>query len=214
MFKTRMAIVACAAVCGLSLVPTSTAVAVTPGWMVNGKALSGSKAFATTAGVDETSTISGGSFSLKCTGAAIGSVGTEISSPSMAVTSIVFHNCSSTTTNCFLSSNDGEEIGTTQLLLEATLEGTLGVRATLKPKTGLIIATLKFEGENCSGSGVKSATGSVITSAPTDQDERTLQLASVNATASEGTLKSAGGAITVKGSALLKLATAEPWSYL
>ena len=194
---------------------STTASTVTPGWMVNGKMLEGSKALATTASVDGVMMLSGGGFSLKCTGAILKGVAPEIIPSSMgSATSLIFTTCVSTTAHCELSAADEAELGTVPLLSEVTLEGALGARGVFAPKTSTILITLKFEGESCSGSGVKAATGKVIASAPTDQDERTLQLHSINTTASESTLKFASGAATLTGSVLLKLATGEPWSYL
>ena len=115
--------------------------------------------------------------------------------------------------NCTLSDGD-KEIGTTPILSESTLEGALGVRSTFTPKTGSILATIKFEGESCSGSGVKAITGSLVTSSPTGQDEHVQEILSLNTTATAGTLKFSSGAATLSGSALLKLAGSEPWSYL
>lgn len=214
MSKAKVTMAAFVVVLGLSALASASASATTAGWMVNGKMLAGSQALASTAAVDETVTLAGGGFSLKCNGALFRVPAAEITAPNMgAAGSLVFTECISTTTNCVLSSGD-REIGTTPILSESTLEGALGVRATFTPKTGSILLTIKFEGENCSGSGIKSGTGSLITSSPTGQDEHAQELLSVNTTATEGTLKFASGAATLKGSALLKLTSSEPWSYL
>ena len=214
MSKAKVIMAAFAAVLALSALASASASAATVGWMVNGQLLTGSKALATTAAVDETATLSGGGFSLKCNGAILKGTTPEITSPSMgSAGSLLFTECISTTTNCILSSGD-KEIGTVPILSESTLEGASGVRSTFMPKTGSIFATIKFEGENCSGSGVKAVTGSAVTSSPTGQTESILQLLSVNTVASEGTLKFASGAAKLTGSALLKLASGEPWSYL
>ena len=214
MSKVKVVVGACVVACGLSWAASATSWRSRPAGWSTGKVLSGSKALATTAAVDETSRLVGGGFSLKCTGTILKGVAPEIISSSMgSATSLIFTTCASTTTNCELSPAD-KEISTVPLLSEVTLEGALGAKGTAVPKTGSIITTIKFEGEKCSGAGVKAITGSVISSAPTDQDERTLQLHSINTTASEGTLKFASGAATLTGSVLLKLASGEPWSYL
>ena len=212
MSRTRTILVALTATLAFSAVTSASASAAAPGWMVSGKNLEGSAALATTAATVKTYALSGGGFSIVCAGP-FHLDGPFFVPPNFIVWIHIWLNCISTTTNCKLSSADSS-IQTVPILSESTLEGTSGVRVTSSPKTGTLIATVKFEGETCSGAGVKAVTGKVISQLPAGQTEGIAHEFSVNTTATEGTLKFASGAATLSGSALIKLASGEPWSYL
>jgi hypothetical protein len=99
------------------------------------------------------------------------------------------------------------------ILTEATLDGTLAVKESIKPETGTEFVTISLEGELCALEGLQSVSGKASVLAPTGQDERTLQ--QYNAiNAAEGELKIGGKTALIKGSSLIKLASGESWSFL
>jgi hypothetical protein len=200
------------AVLALSMVASASASAATAGWMVGGTQLVGSAAVATTAAVDEVYKASAGGLEVECSGATLNNVKPEISAANKGTSaSIVFTGCKSLTKSCAISKS---EIATVPVTIEVTLEGALGVSSTFSPQSGTLINTFKFEGEACSVAGLKAVTGKATTSTPVGQDEHTLQLSSVNTSATSAELKLGASAASVSGSSLLKLASGLPWSFL
>jgi hypothetical protein len=210
--NARLLVTASIAVFALGIGASGSASATTTGWMVGGTKLAGSAALATTAAVDERYKISGGGVEIECTGTAVNGITPEIGeSIKGSVSSIIFTGCKTVTKNCTLAAT---EIATVPITVEATLEGALGAAAVFTPKSGTLIDTFKFNGESCGVSGLKSVTGKAIASFPVGQDEHTLQLSSVNKSATEATLKLGSSAATLSGSALIKLASGLTWSFL
>jgi hypothetical protein len=192
-------------------VMTASASAATAGWMVNGALLSGTQALATTAAVDKKGVINGGGLNIECEGSVLKGTNPEIISTNKGkAKALTFTVCKTTNANCTVPA----EIGTVPIEAEATLEGALGVQAVFKPQTGTTFATVKFSGELCAVAGIKAITGDANTSAPTGQDERTLQLLEINVTTAQNLLFIASNAASMTGSALLKLASGAPWSFL
>ncbi len=208
MSKIKLGIAAFAAVLAFSVVATSAASAATAGWMVKGTLLSGSKALATTAKITSGSSIlEGAGFRVVCKGQNLVGVGPVISSPAMGLaTSLEFTECAGEGT-CAI---EGTTIKTVPILAEATLEGTLAAKATFTPETKNTFTTIKFLGETCALLGIQPVTGSQQVSAPEGQDERTLQLIQ----AIGETLKVGSTPAKLLGSAQLKLASGETWSFL
>jgi hypothetical protein len=123
--------------------------------MVNGTALSGSKALAGTAAVDEIWNLKAAGVTVQCAGAVTNSVSAEIDSPTGgAVGKLEFKECSSNE-NCTVT----KTIGSLPLIIDTTLDGTLATTTTFLPKTKTTFTTFKFEGEKCALLGVQPVTG-------------------------------------------------------
>jgi hypothetical protein len=214
MSKAKMIITTLIAVMAFSALASGSASAATAGWMVGGKLLSGSAALATTAKVDEFGKLksSAANISLECTGSTLNGASPEIKSPSTgAASSLEFTGCKALTPNCTIGS---PAISTVPITVEATLEGTAAVIATFKPKTKAVFATFEFTGTNCAALGLDAVTGTARVLAPNGQTENTLQLINAIATEASEELKVASSPASLAGSALLKLASGEPWSFL
>ena len=189
----------------------SSASAVTVGCMVGGTLLQGLELLATTAKVDKNAKLTTGSVVIECTGETLNGVTPMLTAPnSGSAGSLEFTKCKPTEGKCTIES---EKIGTVPILAEATLEGALAVVAVFKPETGKVFTNLTFLGATCSLEGTQPVQGTQAVLAPFGQDENTLQL--INAiTLKEGELKVGAGTATLTGSALLKLETGKPWSFL
>jgi hypothetical protein len=214
MSRAKMITSTLIAVVALSALVSASASAATAGWMVNGTLLNGTRALATTAAVDENGILksSGADVEIECSGKVLNGLVPEIQSPNTGQTnSLEFTTCVALTPNCTLLSST---IGTVPISVEATLEGTLAVVATFKPKTKTTFATFVFEGSKCASAGLNGVTGTVKVLAPTGQDERTLQLINSLATEASAELKVASSPASLLGSILIKLASSEPWSFL
>lgn len=186
--------------------PTPTSAA---DWIVNGTTLTGTEALATTAAVDEASTLKFAGVTVVCEGTTLNAASPKIEATSKgSSSSLEFSHCKADSP-CTISS---ESIATNPVTLEATTEGTLAVVATFKPTTGTVFADLDFSGSECSLEGIWSITGQAKVLAPTGQDEHTIQL--VNSITTEGSreLRVEGVGASLSGSALLKLANSKPWS--
>jgi hypothetical protein len=94
---------------------------------------------------------------------------------------------------------------------EATLEGATAATLTFSAKTKTTLATIGYVGESCALSGVQPVTGKFVMLAPMAQVEATSHLAKATSASS---LKSGSSAAMLTVSALLKLASGEPWSFL
>jgi hypothetical protein len=211
--KVKTIVTTSIAMLALAALLSASASATTPGWMVNGTLLSGTKALAGTAKVDEKAILksSAANIEIECTGGTVAE-GAEVKAPSTGTAdSIELTGCVALAANCTLGSST---ISSVPVTLEATLEGTLAVVGTFKPKTKSILATFEFEGEKCANVGLDAATGTVKMLAPTGQDERTVQLNRAITTEASGELSVGSGAASLTGSMLIQATTGEPWSFL
>jgi hypothetical protein len=215
MFKAKMVSAAVIAALALTALASASASAATVGWMVGGTQLVGSAALATTAAVDETTKLSFAGVELECAGTTLDGLAPEIRATNKGYTAgLIFTQCKALTKNCSLLESANDEVRTVPVLAESTLEGTLGVATTFSPESGTLFATFRLTGEACSVSGLKGVAGKAITKMPAGQDEHTLQLMSVNTTATEAVLKVGSASAKLSGSVLLKLASGLPWSFL
>jgi hypothetical protein len=214
MSKAKISITTLAVVGALGALASASASAATAGWMVNGTLLSGTKALATTAKIDQDLVLksTAANIELECTGGALAEGTPEIKSPNAgAASSLQFTSCKALTPDCTLSSST---VGTVPVAFEATLESTAAVVGTFKPKTKTLLATFEFGGEKCVAEGINGVTGTAKVLAPNGQQEGTVELNRSIVTEASGELKVASSAAEVKGSALVKLASDEPWSFL
>jgi hypothetical protein len=189
----------------------SAATAATAGWMVNGSLLTGTKALTTTAATDEEFALQVGSlFTIECQDASIKPTLPEITAPNRLVLK------GYEMTQCSLANEEGachlggSKVVVGSLLAEATLDGTLGVRAVFKPETGSALFSWEIVGVECIADGKDSLGGQATMLAPSGQDERTLQLLKWATTTGEIKPEPTN----VKGSELLRLASGEAWSFL
>jgi len=211
MSKVRQVIMVCAGVLALSAMASASASAATAGWMVNGTMLTGSAALATTAAVDQEGVLKGGGVTVTCKGSTLNGVAPEIKVPNKgSAGDLEFTECSAASP-CEVTP---PTVKTQTVLVEATLEGVLAVVATFKPETGTIFATLKFSGSGCALSGTTPIKGQAKVLAPTGQDERTLQLINAITTEASGELLLGSSGASLTGSALLRLASGQSWSFL
>jgi hypothetical protein len=220
MSKVKVIISAFIAVLALGALVSSTASAATPGWLVNGTLLTGEQkaALATTAAVDQNGVLKFKEITIECKGSTLDGIDPLIEALNKnlgSAQSLQFLGCAAIAGNCTLV-GEPVTIGTLPVTTEPTLEGALGVATTFRPISGITFATLKFtEKSECAVSGEKlPVTGTAPATAPTGQDERTLQLLSVNVTSASGLLKVGSSAASLIGSALLKLASSLPWSFM
>jgi hypothetical protein len=194
----------------LNALVSASASAATAGWMVNGALLSGSKALATTAKTDESFKLTGAGLTITCSGSTVSSLAPEISSPSMGTFLLVFVECIAVPP-CFLIVTG---IRTVTILTETTLQGSQATVTTLKPKTGTTFSTFAVEGETCAAAGNVAVNGQAKILAPEGQIENTLQLQKAITTEASKELFIGKTAASLSGSALLKLASGERWSFL
>jgi hypothetical protein len=211
MSKVARLVVACAGVLALSVLASTSASAATAGWMVNGTILTGSAALATTGAVMQEGVLKGSGASIACRGTTAKSVAPEIKASNKgAAQALEFTECKAEEP-CKISSST---IKTLPITEEATLEGVLAVVGTIKPTTGTIFTTLKFEGTECGLSGVTPLKGQAKVLEPTGQDERTLQEGNAITTEASDELLIGSGAAAVSGIALLRLSINLSWSFL
>lgn len=205
--NTKQLLAVCITASVLGALAPASASAKTPGWMVDGTLLSGSKALATTAKTDEVGIIVAGGVTTQCSGEAHG-ISPQIESVNKgSAGGFVFTDCSSSTPSCTLSN---KTVTTEPVTIEATLEGSLAALATLAPKTGTLWARIEYVGEECALAGVQPVTGKEKIESPAGQREQTVQ----QGIAQSGEIFVGSSVASVKGSALLKLANPEPWSFL
>jgi hypothetical protein len=211
MSRMKLILSAFVAVLALSALASSAASAATAGWMVNGTLLSGSKALATTAKTDENAKLSGAGLVITCSGATLNGTTPEITSPNKgSAGKLEFTSCVATAP-CKLTTST---ITTLPVSSETTLEGALATTTIFKPKTGTTFSTFAVEGETCAAAGNIAINGQDKVLSPEGQDERTLQLIKSITTEATKELFIGKTASTLEGSALLKLSTGEPWSFL
>jgi hypothetical protein len=215
MSKIKMIVTTLIAVLAFSALASASASAATAGWMVGGTQLTTTAALATTAQVDEsgTLTVPSSKVTIECKGNTLNGLAPQIESAGTdnkgSASSLEFTGCKSTTSTCTIAS---EKIGTVPINAEATLEGTLGVKVIFTPKTTKVFTTIEYIGSECSLAGIKPVKGKATVKAPTGQDENTLQL--IEAATGAGELEVGSSEAQLKGSALLKLASGLPWSFL
>jgi hypothetical protein len=215
MSMTRRVVAALIAASVLSALASSVASAATAGWMVNGTLLSGAAALASTATTDEPYLLAWDDGNeIVCTGGTLNSVAPEIKSLHKGATSsLEFNECKAISEVCSLAGQP-TTIGTVPLLIEATQAATLDAIVGFKPKTNTTFLTFKYEGPECAMEGIQDFTGRIAMLGPTGQDESTLQLLKSITVGVSGELKMGSFGVSLKGSALLKLASGEPWSFL
>jgi hypothetical protein len=215
MSMTRQVVTTLIAASVLSALASSAASAATVGWMVNGTLLSGAAALASTATTDEPYRLAWDAGNeIACNGSTLNSVAAEIKSlQTGGMSSLEFNECKAISDVCRLAGQP-TTIGTVPLLLEATQEGALAAIIGFKPKTTTNFLTVKYEGPECAMEGILDFTGRIAMLGPTGQDESTLQLLESITTEASGELKMGSFGVSLKGSALLKLASGEPWSFL
>jgi hypothetical protein len=217
MSKVRLSVVAFFAVLALSALASSTASAATVGWLINGTLLTGTQTapLATTALVDEEGVLTFGNFTIRCSAMNLNGTSPQIEAPNKgSATSLIFNECEATGENCKLSAGMKGTVGTLPITTEATLDGVLAVQGVFTPKTGKTFATLKFEGKECAETATLPVKGKAAWLAPTGQDERTLQLLSVNVTKTQDELEVGSTPASLKGSILIQLASLLPWSFM
>lgn len=210
MSTSKLFLAAYLVACVLSSLMPSAAQALLSGWMVNGSLLNGSKALASTAQVTQGLTIRAGtSVEFYCTGATLGTSAMEIKSPnSGAATSLTFSGCGSNF-GCPLSS---PTVLTQPLVVqEATLDGSLGVKAILAPKTKTVFMVFEFQQSIECMIGPFGVTGHVTLLAPAGQHEKTAQEFRL---LSQGELKIASSPALASATAQFRLASGESWSFL
>jgi hypothetical protein len=183
------------------------------GWFVEGEELaSGSTAaLATAAKVSEEPVLTFAGVTIKCSGSTLNSVKPELVAPNkLTASSLSFSGCSASGEECTLEKS---EIGTLPLTAELTEQTYPEDQATFKPKTGTLLATIKFTTSGgCLDSGEKVAlTGSGTATLPTGQEENNTQTIKANTTKTSGTLKVGSIAAGLTGAAGLQLATEGLW---
>ena len=218
MFRTRMAITAFIAALVVSALASISATAVTAGWMLNGRLLKeeglSSAALSTTASVDKPIVLESASISIECKGTVEGVAPAIREINKISSSSLIFTNCASLTVHCEVPAT----IGTVPILAEATLGGSLAVRAFIRSETGSALFTIMVlspveNPESCAVEGIKLITGDVEVISPEGQDERTNQLMLVDQPAN-GLLKIASSAASLSGATLLLLGNRQTWSFL
>ncbi len=214
MRNAKLGLVACAVALAFSVAVAASAQAATAGWMVGGSLLSGTKQLASTASVEKSLVFElKGIFRIECKGSVFKGNGAELVAPNkIKANSLEFTECNGATEEaCKL--ND-ETVSTNPVTVETTLDGTLAVKATLKPQTKSIIATVDFVGEKCVVKGEEAITGSVAVLSPTAQDERTTQQSFSTTTEASGELKAGSSSALVTTTATTRLASGQAWSFL
>jgi len=213
MSKAKVVFAALIAVLAVSAMASSSATAA-EGWLIKGTLLAGIAKFSNTASVDEVFVLKFSGTEIICSANILDGMGLQIENPNMAsAETIIFAGCAVTSGGeCEL--NSGPRIETLPILTEVTLDGPLAVRGVLKPQKVTTLATINLKGANCAVQGKQPITGTAAWLAPTGQDERTLQLLSVNITEASKEFRVGGLDASLKGSILLKLASSLPWSFM
>jgi hypothetical protein len=210
--KIRLIVAAFVAALVLSALTSEGASASTPGWMVDGTQLSGSKALRSTGGISALELKSAAAnVAISCTANTYGISNGEIVAPStLRASSISFLECSAVTPDCTLQ---GDTLNTVPVSSsEITLEGTSAVRGLLKPQTKSVFLTFEFTGDDCSSEGLNEATGSINLLAREGQTEKTSQL--LLGSVASGQLKIDSSEAELEFSYKQLLASNETWSFL
>jgi hypothetical protein len=143
------ATLAAAALCATSAAPASA------GWFIEGEALSGSAALATTAAVEEPFLLEGAGLNAECAGSVVESTKPEIKSSNRMATNLLFTACKTGNEGCTTPTT----LGTVPLLAELTEQAVSDEEAKFRPETGTLISTIKLSGEKCAVAGNKPVTG-------------------------------------------------------
>jgi hypothetical protein len=204
---------ASAAMLAFAAVNSTSALAVTAGWMLNGTMLTAegltSAAIATEATIDSTVTLSDEVENVECSGRVLLDNASIRVVNDILIGRVLFGGCATETKNCEV----GESQGVGPLLIEFTLDGVLHAKGLVRPETGTVLSTIKFSGELCAVSGVKALTGAYEVLIDEGQDERTDQLWLYKQTAN-GLLKLGSSPASYVGAVLVLLANSRPWSFL
>jgi hypothetical protein len=194
----------------VALAPAGASAA-TAGWKVNGSLLT-TTARVTTASVDQEYRLTAAGINIECQSSNVNNINAYLVPPNkLLASSIVLMECSVVeSTACSIT----KSVGIVPTVAEVTLDGLLAVKATIKPETKTLFATLRFEGETCALLGVQPITGQGSALGPTNQDERTVQQANSTTTAASGELKVGSSAAAVTGIGLGRLASTLTWSFL
>jgi len=187
------------------------------GWHINGTPLAAgaTAALATTAHVDESTTLNSPSLGVKltCSGETLSGKGAYIQGEaSGGAESLTFSGCSELTpSTCRL-----EATTITSKALVASVElGTAPLdRIRFAPKSGKSFTSITFEGTLCPVEGTQPINGQVVLDSKTGADELVTQPLEPLGTTENNSLELAGGKVYLeKGKALLKLASGLPWSF-
>jgi hypothetical protein len=198
----------------LSAFASSAAVAAEAGWMVEGKNLAAGAAenfSEATTRVGSNYKLAGGGVEVECE--AMKLVGGFITGPKKGgVKSLHLTGCKTSASKCTF---EPTTLSTVPVLAEATLDppNALAAVAVLKPETGTVFATFKFEGESCALAGTKAITGTQALLAPTGTDEAKEHIFTF-IELSAGELKLGGPAAKVTGSAGITLESGKTGSFL
>jgi hypothetical protein len=216
MSRTKIIVATLLAVFALSAFISSSASAATAGWLVSGTLLTGTQtaSLAATAAVDQDPVLKFKGITITCSGSTVNVAEAQLGEATTGA-GATFTSCSASGEECALEGQP-VNIGTTSVVSEVTLEGSSGTATTFRPEIGTTLATIKFgSGISCSTSGEKlPVTGEAPATEPTGQNERTLQLYNLNISSASGKLKVGSSAASLEGSALLKLASSRPWSFM
>jgi hypothetical protein len=179
--------------------------------MINGTMLTGSAALTTTATVDQDDILESAGVTIICEGSTLNSIAPEIKASNKgAASTLEFTKCSAAEP-CKIASATVKSV---PVILEATLDGVLAAVVTIKPDGGTVFTTIKFEGAECGLSGTTPIKGQVKVLLPTSQDERTLHLINAVTSAGSSELLLGNAGASLSGSALLRLASGQSWSFL
>lgn len=189
--------------------------AATSGWMVNGTKLTGTAAISTTASVHEPFILDFSGEEIRCSGEDLSLAKPVINGASgmSDVESLGLRKCHGNSI-CPLATGMNEEIKTLPVLADLTLDGTPGTKGRfLATNTSKLLATIDFEGAECSFAGPSGIFGALAFLAPTGRSESTLQ--SINlVTEVAGELRLGPIPATLDGSFLLRLANSGSFSFL
>lgn len=216
MSKVKIIIAAFVAVLALTAVAAGSASA--HEWFVNGAALVGSQKLSTLATNDTPAVLNVPGLPLKitCTGDLEG-VGPKIEATSTgSATSLTFTGCAVTTpTSCKLSSPEikTEEVTAAVTLASGTADHILFKATTAKHFTEFV---LESTSENCSISGKKAVTGTVVLNSAKGQIESSIQALEGLGSLEQGSdsLQTANDPAYIEGGkALLQLESGAKWSF-
>lgn len=206
MHKGRLLAALSLAVLALSAIAAGSAQA---GWIVLGSALVKSATIAAKS-TDKAFRLHYSTTTVECTSILLG--GGEVDAPSQILLSALeLAGCSVTEpVTCKLT---GTTINSLPLEASTTLDGSLAFKAKIKPKTGELLATFKFEGETCALTGKQAATGTATLLSPDGQDERLLHLVNL-LIETAGELKVGSATAELSGSALFCIEGDMTWRFL
>jgi hypothetical protein len=205
MYKGRLLAALSLAAFTLSAIAAGSAQA---GWIVLGSPLAKSATIGTKS-TDKAARLHYSTATVECSSISLG--GGEVDAPSqILVNSLELGGCSVTEpATCKLT---GTTINSLPLEALATLDGSLGFKAKIKPKTGELLATFKLEGTSCSLSGRQAASGTATLLSPEGQDERLLHLVNL-LIETAGELEVGSAAAELSGSTLVCWESDMTWRF-